>query len=470
MNASINNHSGADRRISSLLKVFILLSLPTVAEQILSTLLQSVDTAMVGRLGEEATAAVSVTTTIGWLVNSVAYGAGAAILTMTARAYGAKDRSKGSKLASLSLYLSLGIGIALGILCLFLSPFIPVWMGAEPKIRSQASLYFSIISLPMVFRAMTALCSSAVRGAQDTRRPMAVSLGVNILNIILDYILIYPCGLGVTGAAIATALCFSISGILSLILMFRTPFFLTGSQDKGSDELHSPVFHGKYRMEKPDMHLFREVMALAIPVMGTSCVSCLGYVVFAGMVSGMGTTIFAAHSIAVTAETIFYVPGYGLRTAATALTGAAIGEKSPEKFSAYCRISVLLTVGIMFLSGILLYFIARPLMSLFTPSERVIELGAQMLRLVAFTEPFFGLYVVLEGIYYGMGRTREAFLIESFCMWGVRIFFTFLCVRVWHLGLLQVWYCMIADNIIKALLFLIFFLMRKNKMTILQEG
>ena len=191
------------KEIRPLLKSFLLLSLPTVAEQILSTLFQYVDTAMVGRLGEEATASVSVTSTIGWLVGSVIYGGGAAILTLTARAYGAKDKEKGEMLSSLSLILALVFGILIGGISILLSPRIPVWMGADVKIRDQASRYFTIISLPMFFRALTALCGSAVRGAQDTRRPMVISLTVSLLNVLLDYILIYPCGYGVTGAAIA---------------------------------------------------------------------------------------------------------------------------------------------------------------------------------------------------------------------------------------------------------------------------
>ena len=157
------------KEIRPLLKSFLLLSLPTVAEQILSTLFQYVDTAMVGRLGEEATASVSVTSTIGWLVGSVIYGGGAAILTLTARAYGAKDKEKGEMLSSLSLILALVFGILIGGISILLSPRIPVWMGADVKIRDQASRYFTIISLPMFFRALTAVtlrssafpCSSA---------------------------------------------------------------------------------------------------------------------------------------------------------------------------------------------------------------------------------------------------------------------------------------------------------------------
>ena len=219
-----------------------------------------------------------------------------------------------------------------------------------------------------------------------------------------------------------------------------------------------------------ELPLLKECARIGVPVLGTSMTSCMGYVVFAGLVSGMGTTIFAAHSIAVTAETIFYIPGYGLRTATSALVGAALGEKNQEKLKATGNISVILTVLLMCLSGFTLYLVAYPLMRLFTPSVPAASLGARMLKLVALSEPFFGLMIVLEGIFYGLGRTKYAFLVETFSMWGIRIFFTFLCVKVWSLDLRAVWLCMIGDNVCKALLFALPVLTRKQRDRVFSVG
>ena len=128
-----------------------------------------------------------------------------------------------------------------------------------------------------------------------------------------------------------------------------------------------------------------------------------------------------------------------------------------------------MTVAMMCMSGILLYLGARPLMGIFSPSQAVVNLGAQMLRLVALSEPFFGLMVVLEGVFYGLGRTRYAFVVESIGMWGVRIFFTFLVVRVWGMDLRAVWYCMIADNVCKAVLLAMPFLSRARRRILLEK-
>ncbi|MCR4673441.1 MAG: MATE family efflux transporter [Lachnospiraceae bacterium] len=413
----------------------IYLSIPTMLEQILSTLLQYVDTAMVGHLGEEATAAVSVTTTIGWLVGSLMNALGIALLSLMSQAVGRGDHGEIKKMASQAVYLVIGIGVLLGSISLILAPYIPVWMGAAESVQGPATTYFTIISLPMIFRAATLIFGATIRANLDTKTPMFVNLIANVINVVLDLFLIYGVGLGVTGAAIATAVTHIFAGS-AMFIVFR----------------RKKELHFSWKEARFDTGVMKKIGRIAIPSIGADLTATLGYVFFAGMVSGMGTTTFAAHSIAVEAETLFYIPGYGLRTATSAMTGVSIGEDNASKLRTVMKASILMTVGLMAMSGIVLYFVSYPLMRVFTSSVEVATLGAQMLKIVAFSEPFFGLMVVCQGLFYGMGRTKNVFLVEAFSMWGIRIMFTYLVVNVWYLGLRQVWYCMIADNICKATL------------------
>lgn len=438
--------AGSDTIYRRLLRTLLFLSIPTIAEEVLATLLQYVDTAMVGQLGEQATASVSITTNVTWLVNSIAGAIGTAVLVLISKAAGAGDERQVRKMSQQALFLALASGILLEIVSVALCPYIPVWMGAEPAIQEQASRYFFIISVPLVFRYISTILGAALRAVQNTKTPMLISLAANGLNIILNYLLIYKAELGVDGAAVASAFSYVLSGVLMFLSCRR-----------------NSQLRWEFREFSLDAGLLKECASIGTPVLGTSMVSCFGYVVFAGLVSGMGTTVFAAHSIAVTAETIFYVPGYGLRSAASTLIGNARGEGSMKKLKTIGILSVLLTVTIMCVSGIVLFLGAHLLMGLFTPSQPVVELGAEMLRLVALSEPFFGLMVVLEGVFYGLGRTRYAFAVEIIGMWGVRILFTFLCVEYWGFGLRAVWYCMIADNVCKAVLFSVPFLTRKSR-------
>ncbi len=426
-------------------RTLIVLSIPTILEEILSTLFQYVDTAMVGHLGEVATASVSVTTTITWLVNSIPHAISIAILAMVAKAFGAKDENRIKKISMQALMLAVVCGIITGGISLICSPYIPIWMGADKSIIHDASEYFFIISIPMIFRTASIILGAAIRATKNTKTPMLISLFSNILNIIMNTILIYILDMGVAGAAIASATSYVFSGTLMFIVYRRNKYL-----------------NWKFKEFTIDGHCMEECAKIGIPVLASSLTSCLGYVVFAGMVSGMGTTIFAAHSLAVTAETIFYIPGYGLRTATSTLVGISLGENDGEKFRLVSKMSIIFTVGMMVVSGVVLYFVAYPLMCLLTSSRPAAELGAEMLKMVSFSEPFFGIMIVMEGIFYGLGRTKYAFFVETFSMWGIRIFFTFICVKIFALDLRAVWYCMIADNVVKAVLLAIPAVMKRK--------
>ncbi len=414
------------------LRSLISLSIPTILEEVLSTLLQYVDTAMVGHLGEKATAAVSTTATIGWLIHSIPSAIAVAVLAIASKANGAGDETKLKKLAGQSILYAFTIGALLEIIVLVLSPYIPVWMGVEPEIVKPASTYFTITSISLIFRAASRVFSAMIRSIKDTKSPMFISVGENALNIVLNTVFIYGLNLGVTGAAIASCISFGIGGIAMFLLMLGKTKLRPSKSDI-----------------KPDREILAETFTIGLPALGTTFVSCFGYIAFARMVSGMGTTIFAAHSIAITAEQIVYIPGYGLRVATSTLIGNALGMKDSRKLKAIEKVSILITLLIMGVNGIGLYLFAHPFMRVFTNSVNAA-------RLVAFSEPFFGLMIVLEGISYGMGRTKHVFACEAVSMWGIRILGTFLCVNVFGLGLKAVWLCMIADNICKAVLLYMF--------------
>ena len=280
------------------LRSLISLSIPTILEEVLSTLLQYVDTAMVGHLGEKATAAVSTTTTIGWLLHSIPSAIAVAVLAIASKANGAGDEAKLKKLAGQSILYAFTIGTLLEVIALVVAPYIPVWMRVEPDIVKPASTYFTITSISLVFRASSRIFSAMIRSIKDTKSPMFISVGENVLNILLNTVFIYGLNLGVAGAAVASCISFGIGGIAMFLLMLGKTKLRPMREDR-----------------KLDREILSETFTIGLPALGTTFVSCFGYIAFARMVSGMGTMIFAAHSIAITAEQIVYIPGYGLRVA-----------------------------------------------------------------------------------------------------------------------------------------------------------
>ncbi len=412
----------------------VTIALPTMLEQILSVLMQYVDTAMVGRLGANATAAVSTSTTITWLIGSIPVAFGVGAMTQIAQAIGAGEKHKISQVAKLSLIFAIGVGVVIEAICLAVSPFVAGWMGASSEVAPAATRYFFWVSVPIVFKSLNIVLSAAIRATKDTKTPMFIGIGANVLNVVLDYVFIYMIGLGVDGAAYATCISSLMSGLATLIAFLHHKEF---------------DFHGNFF--DVDREIVRRMWKLAIPVLLINVASTSGYVVFAGLVSHMGTIIFAAHSIAVGAEELFYIGGYGFKSAANTMVGISYGEQNYEKYRAVCVSSIIATLGIMTISGILLFVFAEPLMGFFTNDPEVIALGATVLKMVAFNEPFFGLYIISEGIYYGLGMTKYPFIIETGGMWIVRILSTFIGIHFFGMGLIYVWCCMIADNVLKAI-------------------
>ncbi len=429
------------------------LAWPTMLEQLMQTAVQYIDTAMVGSLGTEATAAVGATTTVGWLIGGMVSAWGVGFLAFIAKACGAKDREAAAKATAQSVIVTLGCGVAFTAITLGLSGRIPVWMQVDEAIRPLATQYFFILYLPMLFRSATIIFGTVLRAAGDTKTPMKVGVWVNIINVALNFLLIYPtrrlsllgltftmpgAGLGVVGAAAASAIAVAVGGVYITIVLWRHPMI-------------SP----KGQRFKPDWRILKPTLRVAIPNMFQRFGTSLGYVAFAAMINALGYVATTAHTVANTVESLFYIPGYGMQTAAATLTGNAYGAGDPKRMRALAKMFIPIEVGLMVLSGGLLFLFAPMLVGLFSTDAQVIQLGATVLRMVAVSEPFYGFSIIVEGMMQGVGRTKQPFIYNIVGMWLVRIVGTWICTAFFGLGLVAAWACMIAHNLLLFVLFLV---------------
>ena len=206
--------------------------------------------------------------------------------------------------------------------------------------------------------------------------------------------------------------------------------------------------------------MLRRCFRVALPNMVQRFMTSLGYVVFAAMINSLGEISTAAHTIANTVESAFYIPGWGMQTAAATLTGNAVGAGDVGQVRRLGKSLVLLEVLLMIVSGGILFLTAEQLVRLFSQDPEVIRLGATVLRMVALSEPFYGVPIVVEGMMLGAGQTRLPLIFNVSCMWGVRIVGTFICTRLLGLGLVSAWGCMIAHNLTLFFLFGFYFLRR----------
>lgn len=443
----------------TLLISIITLAWPTMLQELLQTAVQYIDTAMVGSLGTSQTAAVGATTTINWLVNSTIMAVGVGFMAFISQAFGAGDKALAKRASSQAVLLTIICGVVFTALCLGLSPFVPVWMQVDAEIQSLASAYFFVLYSPMIFRAAIIILGTVLRAAGDTKTPMLVSAWVNVINVILNFILIYPtrvievfgfkltlfgADLGVVGAAGASALAFVFGGIAITVKLWR----------------HKEI-SPKGQKFKFDASVLKPCLRVAFPNALQRFGTCLGYVVFAAMVNSFGEVSIAAHTIANTVESAFYIPGYGMQAAAATLAGNAFGAKDCEKIKSLGRMLILIEVLLMIISGGLLFIFAPDMMTLFSKDSSVIMLGATVLRMVALTEPFFGFYIIVEGMMQGMGKTTMPFVTNIIGMWGVRIVGTFICTQFFGLDLVAAWGCMILHNLMLFVVFAVYFVSGK---------
>ena len=442
-----------DRKLNmEMIGVILALAWPTMLEELLLTAVQYIDTAMVGALGTQATATVGATTTVNWLVSSTISALSIGFLAFIARACGAGDKESASKASAQAVMMVLVVGILATVLTVGLSGYIPTWMQVDADIRTMAGRYFLVLYLPMLPRTASIIFGTVLRAAGDTKTPMKVGAIVNAINVVLNFLLIYPvreisvwdwtfvmpgADWGILGAAAASSIAYTIGGIHITAVLWK-----------------HPVISPRGSSLKPDREILRPCMKVALPNMfqrfGTSC----GSVAFASMVNSLGGVATAAHTIANTVESAFYIPGYGMQTAAATLAGNAYGAKDQKRMKDLSDMFVPLEVILMIFSGGALYLAAPALVRLFSDSSDVIELGITVLRMVAVTEPFYGVSIIVEGMMQGVGKTKAPFVYNIIGMWGIRIVGTFICTQILGYGLVSAWACMIAHKMLMFVLLL----------------
>lgn len=438
-----------------LLLLILSLAWPTILEQCLQTIVVYADTAMVGRIGAGASAAVGLITPVTWLINAPAYSLGVGVLAFVARNNGAKNYKELKTAAVQGIYLALIVGVIIGTSLLALAPFLPKWMGGAEDICQDATYYLAITGGAFIFKSLDMVLSCVIRGTGDTKTPMRINTLMNIINIIGNYFLIYEsrhivilgqrifmpgAGMGVAGAALGTAIASTFGGIGMLIAVWNNKLLSPRGQSK-----------------RINGHVMYQCVRVGLPLAIQRLAVFSGYTVFTSQVASLGTVTLAAHSIAITAEEMFYIPGFGMQDAGSTLMGNAMGEGDEKKMDHLAHMLILTTTLIMTLTGALLFIFPDVMMSIFTKDAQVIAQGVVALRIVAVSEPIYGALIMMEGIFNGVGNTKTTFVVGISTMWIVRVGMTAVCVHIFGLGLVAVWGCMVAENVTKSLVLYILF-------------
>ena len=445
--------AGGTPSLKATLSAILFLSWPAVVEQVMITLVQYIDTAMVGSLGSSATAAVGLTASTTWLFGGIFGAAAVGFSVQVAQHLGAGREKEAKSVTWQGLQFVEIFGTAIGLIGIGLSFPLPALLGAEGSLQQEAGLYFRIIACAMPFTFGANMLSAIIRCAGDTRTPMLLNVLINLLNICLNFLFIYPsrqisllgreffcwgAGWGVGGAAFASGLSTALVFFLFILVLFRK---------------RSPIqisLRERYRFEVPCL---KTVWRLGLPVAMERATVSLAQIVITAVIAGIGTAAVAANHLAVTAEAVSYLPAYGIAAAATTLVGQAVGAGRKDLARRFARLVTWIGVLVMTFGGALLFLCSVPLIRIFTSDPEVIQLGSQVLRIVAFAEPLFGASIVASGSLRGAGDSRVPFFISLGTMWGVRITLSLLLDGT--LGLSGVWLAMAAELCVRGVVFMI---------------
>lgn len=429
--------------------VVLMLSIPSILEQIVVTAMEYIDAAMVGHIGAEATAAIGIVSSSTWLLHGILVGLYNAFSIQIAQYLGADRQQDARGVLRQAMLFNLAAGLAAAAFGIGISGHLPGWLGADVSLQANASAYFAIWSAALPFTMAMGMYTSMLRASGDALTPGLISVLVCVLDAIFNFFLINPtrtlwgitvwgAGLGVPGAALGTALATVVGGLLALcILLFR----------EGPLCIHKP---GSWKITRA---CIRNLGKVGVPLAAERAALSSAQVLQVRIVSQLGTVAIAANSLGVSAEGLCYMAGYGIQGAAIALIGQAVGAHRKDMAKRFAWLCTGLGMGVMALSGVGLWIFAPTLMSLFTTDAAVIALGAQVLRIEAWAEPMFGASIVASGAMQGAGDSTSCFVLNIFSMWCIRLTLAFLLAP--RLGLMGVWGAMCCELSIRGLLFLI---------------
>ena len=427
------------------IRLVIMLSLPTILAQVSSIIMQYIDASMVGRLGAGCSASIGLVSTTTWLLGSLASAPSLGFSIQVAQLVGAKKFNRARRVFLQSFGIVLLISIIIGAAGAMISWGLPAWLGGEESIRKDATMYFLITSLSMPALGFNRLGTRMLQSCGNTKTPGILNSMNCLLDVIFNFIFIFKWhgfgfGLGVMGAALGTTAAEIVTTIIMfIVLMFRTPMLSKG--------------YGTDPDEKAGLATIKKSFVLSLPVTFENVVMFGAMITITRIVAPLGVVAVAANSFAITAESLCYMPAYGIEEAATALVGQSIGAGRGKLALSFGRISVAFGMGIMAFTGLLMFIFAPFMIGILTPDPAVRELGVRILRIEAFAEPLYGASIVVTGVLRGAGDTLVSSLMNFFSLWAVRVVLSFLLVGSY--GLVGVWIAMAAELCFRGVIFLV---------------
>ena len=436
------------------LHLTLMLSLPAMLAQLSSIAMQYIDASMVGRLGADDSASIGLVSTSLWLFWGICSAMTSGYSVQVAHKVGARDNAGARAVLRQGITASLIFSIIVALIGIAIAHPLPYWLGGDATIAGQATLYFIVFVAALPLLTLNYLAGGMLRCVGNMKIPSLMSGIMCGLDCLFNFLLIFPthaytifgteitipgAGLGVLGAALGTvgaeAVC---AGVLMWYVCTRQP------------ELRLIGERGSYR---PTREITSRAANISAPMTLEHAIICGAQIAITMIVTPLGVIAIAANAFAVTAESLCYMPGYGIGDAATALTGQSHGAGRPGLVRQFGYTSVGLGIAAMTVMGVLMWIFAPEIMAVITPVEAIKDLGAEVLRIEAWAEPMFAASIVAYGAFVGVGDTKVPAMMNFGSIWLVRVPLAWWLSQ--SMGLRGVWIAMAIELTFRGIIFLL---------------
>ena len=416
------------------------LTWPVVVEQMLATTVGLANTYVVSHLGAAALAAVGLSTQLVNLSIALFSAVGVGSTALVARHVGANEPDEADRVAGQSLLLALAVGLVAAVPCLWWGRRLLVALGGAGDVVALGWAYLLAVGTTMPLMSLLFIGNAVLRGAGDTRTPMAVMGLVNLINISVSCSLVYGLGplptLGVLGAGVGSAVGVGVGGLIVAVSLLR------GRSTVGLRVAPAALqFHpGRAR----------RLLRVGLPAGVEQMAMRMAQLVMATVVTHLGTAAYAGHQLGIQLLSAAFLPGFGFSVAATTLVGQELGRGAPRRAEACVYSACWMTTALMCSVGLAAYALAQPLLQAFTSDLDVVAQGLYAVRGCALIELPLAVYFVLAGALRGAGDTRFVLFVQAVCIWLVRLPLAHRLAIVFGLGLSGVWAAMIVDMVARA--------------------
>lgn len=421
------------------------LALPILGEQMLNACVTWNDAFLAGRISAEATGAVGFAGYIGWLMTMLFALVGIGATAIVARAIGAKDLAEARRTTNQAFVMAIAMGLVGTGFVLVTAPVFAGLLNMRGTAATIAIDYMRIDAIGLVGASISFSLAACLRGAGDTRTPLVILGGVNILNLGLSWALTFGvgpfAGIGVNGIATGTACARWIGAIWVLGLMQRRRHGLN---------LHPSAMW-------PDRQLLSRMLRIGIPAAADGAITFSGHFAYMTIISRVPTgfpvaVLYAAHIVGVRIESLSYLPASAYMYAASTLVGQNLGARQPDRARRSAHEATFQAVLLLVGSGCLYLFGAESLYRLLSDNPDVWACGVPALKVLSIFQLTMAPLIVYIGALRGAGDTRVPMLITIFGMAAIRLPVAYLGGFVLKWGLLGAWMGMFADLSVRALL------------------